>query len=56
MEFFYEFDFEIKHIKGKETKCVDALSRKFHVTVVSVCKTDLAARIIEALASNKFYL
>ena len=28
MEFLCEFDFEIKHIKGKENKVVDALSRK----------------------------
>ena len=26
--FFGEFDFEIKHIKGKENKVADALSRK----------------------------
>ena len=28
MEFLCQFDFEIKHIKGKENKVVDALSRK----------------------------
>ena len=28
LEFLCEFDFEIKHIKGKENKVVDALSRK----------------------------
>ena len=28
LEFLCEFDFEIKHIKGKENKLVDALSRK----------------------------
>ena len=27
---FCEFDFVIKHIKGKENKVVDALSRKVH--------------------------
>ena len=30
LEFLCEFDFEIKHIKGKENKLVDALSRKVH--------------------------
>ena len=28
LEFLCEFDFEIKHIKGKENKVVDALGRK----------------------------
>ena len=28
LEFLCEFDFEIKHIKGKENKVSDALSRK----------------------------
>ena len=30
LEFLCEFNFEIKHIKGKENKVVDALSRKVH--------------------------
>jgi hypothetical protein len=25
-----KFDFEVRHIKGKENKLVDALSRRFH--------------------------
>ena len=28
MEFLCEFDFDIKHVQGKENKLVDALSRK----------------------------
>ena len=28
--FLCEFDFEIKHIKGKENNVVDALNRKVH--------------------------
>ena len=28
--FLCEFDFEIKHIKGKENKVADALSEKLH--------------------------
>ena len=40
LEFLYcEFDFEIKHIKGKENKVVDALSRKvqeMHVVSLSI--------------------
>ena len=38
MEFLCEFDFEFKHVKGKEYKVVDALSRKFHVEYLSMCK------------------
>jgi hypothetical protein len=30
MEFLSEYDFEIKHIKGKENQVVDALSRRAH--------------------------
>ena len=30
LEFLCEFDFEIKHIKGKENKVADALSRKVY--------------------------
>jgi hypothetical protein len=42
MEFLCEFDFEIKHVKGKENKVADALSRKFHALQrLSMCKSDL---------------
>jgi hypothetical protein len=37
-----EFDFEIKHIKGKENRVVDALSRSIkmiHLAAVSTCET-----------------
>jgi hypothetical protein len=30
LEFLSEYDFDIKHIKGKENKFVDALSRRVH--------------------------
>ena len=39
LEFLCLFDFEIKHIKGKENKVVDALSRKvreMHVAYLSI--------------------
>ena len=39
-----EFDFEIKHIKGKENKVADALSRKMqemHVASLSIFQSDL---------------
>ena len=30
LEFLCEFDFETKHIKGKENKLVDAFNKKVH--------------------------
>jgi hypothetical protein len=30
MEFLSEYDFDIKHIKGKENKVVDALNKRVH--------------------------
>ena len=44
LEFLCEFDFEIKHIRGKENKIADALSRKvqeMHVASLSTCQSDL---------------
>ena len=40
MDFLCEFDFKTKHIKGKENKVVDALSRKvheMHLESLSIC-------------------
>ena len=34
-----EFDFEIKHLKGKEKKVVDALSRRVHMAHVEALST-----------------
>ena len=44
LEFLCEFDFEIKHIKGKENNVADALSKKvheMHVTSLSISQLDL---------------
>jgi hypothetical protein len=44
LECLCEHDFDIKHIKGKETKVVDALNRRvheFHPTSISMYQTDL---------------
>lgn len=43
-----EFDFEVKYIKGKENKVVDALSRRIqvnHLEVVSSYMTNLIERV-----------
>jgi hypothetical protein len=52
-----EFDFEIKHIKGKENRVVDALSRSMktiHLTVVRTCETDVKERVRNAQKTNPF--
>jgi hypothetical protein len=46
-----EFDFEIKHIKGKENRVANALSRSvkmIHLVVVSACETDVRERVRNA--------
>jgi hypothetical protein len=43
-----EFDFEIKHIKGKENRVANALSKSMktiHLDVVSTCETDVKNRV-----------
>jgi hypothetical protein len=50
LEFMCEYDFEIKHIKGKENKVPDALSRRvheLHVIAISMYQTDIKSRILE---------
>ena len=47
--FLCEFDFEIKHIKGKENKVADALSKKvheMHVASLSIFQSNLRQQII----------
>ena len=56
MEFLCEFDFEVKHIKGKEYKVVDSLSRKFHVATMSTCQEELRDKILKVVASDEFAL
>jgi hypothetical protein len=51
LEFLCEYDFEIKHIKGKENKVVDVLSRRvheLHATTISMYQNDIKRRILEA--------
>jgi hypothetical protein len=53
-----EFDFEIKHIKGKENKVVDALSRSMktiHLAAVSTCETNVRERVKNAQETNTFF-
>jgi hypothetical protein len=51
LEFLCEYDFDIKHIKGKENKMVDALSRRvheLHAIAISMYRTDIKGIISEA--------
>ena len=43
-----EFDFEIKHIKGKENRVVDSLSRSMkvvHLAAISIDESDIKERV-----------
>jgi hypothetical protein len=58
LEFLSEYDFDIKHIKGKENKVVDALNRRvheMHATTISMYQTYLRDIIIEAAKSDQRY-
>jgi hypothetical protein len=53
-----EFDLEIKHIKGKENRLVDSLSRsmKFiHLAIVSTCEMDVMERVKSAQEIDAFF-
>jgi hypothetical protein len=53
-----DFDFEIKHIKGKENMVVDALSRSvkmIHLVTVSTCETDIRERVKSAQETDAFF-
>ena len=58
IELLCEYEFDIKHIKGKENKVVDALSRKMHVMHVAAINTstsDLKDKIIETSVIDELY-
>ena len=58
MEFLCESDFEIKHIKGKENKVVDALNRKvqeMHLASLSIFQSDLSQRIVNCTTGDELY-
>jgi hypothetical protein len=53
-----EFDFEIKHIKGKENRVVGALSRSIkmiHLAVVSTHETNVRERVRNAQETDVFF-
>jgi hypothetical protein len=59
LEFLSEYDLDINHIKGKENKVVNALSRRVHLmhdTVVSMHQSDLKNKILDDLVTYQNYL
>jgi hypothetical protein len=53
-----KFDFEIKHIKGKENRVADALSRSMktiHLAAVSSYETDVKERVRNAQETDTFF-
>jgi hypothetical protein len=52
-----EFDFEIKHIKGKENRVADAFSRSMktiHLAAVSTYETDVKNKVRNAQETDPF--
>ena len=59
VSFLSEYDFEIQHIKGKENKVVDALSRnaKLNFTAaINTYKKDLEEQLEAGLEQDENYL
>jgi hypothetical protein len=57
-EFLCEYDFDIKHINGKENKVVDALCRrvqKLHATTISMYRTNIKRKISEVANADLQY-
>jgi hypothetical protein len=58
LAFLSEFDFEVRHIKGKENKVTDALSRRVHgLFEISISRedSDLEQRIRMASINDENY-
>jgi hypothetical protein len=58
MDILTEFDFEIKHIKGKENRVVDSLRRSmkvFHLAAVSIDESDIKERVKISQEINTFF-
>ena len=58
MDLLSEFDFEIKHIKGKENRVVDAISRSIkvvHLEVVSANESDIKESVKSAQETYAFF-
>jgi hypothetical protein len=59
LEFLSEYDFDIKHIKGKENKFVNAITMRvhpMHATTVSMYQSNLKSRILDVVVTDQHYL
>ena len=59
LELLSEYDLNIKHIKGKENKVANALSRRVHLmhaTAVSMNQLDLKRKILDGIVTDQHYL
>jgi hypothetical protein len=59
LAFLSKFDFEVRHIKGKENKVVDALSRRIHALfeiIISREESDIEKRIKAASNNDEKYI
>ena len=59
LELLCEFDFEIKQIKGKENKVVDALNRKvdeMHLASLSIFQSYLREKIVNHAIEDELYV
>ena len=58
LAFLSEYDFEIQHIKGKENKAVDALSRNARMNfaaAISTYATDFDEQLKEGIQQDEIY-
>ena len=58
LDFLSEYDFEIQHIKGKENKVADALSRNARLnfaSAISTYVTDLDEQLKEGIEQDEIY-
>jgi hypothetical protein len=59
LEFLSEYDFKIKHIKGKENQVVDGLGRRsheVHILFTNMYRIYLKDKILEEANSNHLFL
>ena len=59
LELLCEYDFDIKHIKGKENKVAEEISRRvheLHATTISMYRTNIKGRILEVANANLQYM
>jgi hypothetical protein len=59
LEFLSEYDFDINHIKGKENKFFDAVSRRIHLmhaTTISMHQSDLKSIILDVVVTDQHFL